>query len=160
MKREILLLGDPRLYEASTEVTPEELKNIPALARDLRDTLLDYRSAYGAGRAVAAPQIAVPRRVIYMLADRETVFINPSLTFPDDEKMEVLDDCMSFPNLLVRVIRYKRCRIDYRDTEWREQSLLLEGSLSELIQHEYDHLDGILATMRAVDNRSFVYKRA
>ncbi|HCL79747.1 MAG TPA: formylmethionine deformylase, partial [Synergistaceae bacterium] len=76
------------------------------------------------------------------------------------EQFEVLDDCMSFPNLLVRVMRHRRCRIDYRDMDWVEHSVELEGDLSELLQHEYDHLNGILATMRAVDSRAFVMKRA
>lgn len=160
MKRDILLLGDPRLYDISTEVTPEELGGMPALVRDLRDTLLAFRETYCAGRGIAAPQIAVPKRVVYMLTDHETVLINPTLTFPDDETVDLLDDCMSFPNLLVKVSRRKRCRVTYRDLEWREQTLSLEGSLSELIQHEYDHLNGILATMRAVDVKALICKGA
>jgi peptide deformylase len=73
--------------------------------------------------------------------------------------MEVMDDCMSFPHLLVRVQRYKKCKITYRDMKWQKQEMVLEGDLSELLQHEYDHLDGILATMRAVDTRSFYIKQ-
>ena len=74
--------------------------------------------------------------------------------------MEIMDDCMSFPNLLVKVKRYAKCHIIYRDMEWNKQEMVLEGDLSELLQHEYDHLDGILATMRAIDNRSFFVKKA
>ena len=77
----------------------------------------------------------------------------------DNEKIEILDDCMSFPNLLVKVMRYKRCVITYMTPEWKERRMELEGGLSELLQHEYDHLDGILATMRAINNQSFVYKK-
>ena len=65
-------------------------------------------------------------------------------------------DCEKpFPNLLVKVKRYQRCTITYKTPEWKEEKMELEGDLSELLQHEYDHLDGILATMRAIDNRSF-----
>jgi peptide deformylase len=72
--------------------------------------------------------------------------------------MEVLDDCMSFPNLLVKVKRYKKCTVQYLDMNWIPHTMVLEDDLSELIQHEYDHLDGILATMRAIDNKSFIIK--
>lgn len=83
------------------------------------------------------------------------VFVNPVLADRSEETIELWDDCMSFPGLLVRVRRNKRCRIDYLDADLRESSMDLEGGLSELLQHEVDHLDGVLATMRAIDNRSF-----
>jgi peptide deformylase len=69
--------------------------------------------------------------------------------------MELWDDCMSFPGLLVRVKRHRRCVMDFLDENWQAQQWILEDDLSELIQHEYDHLDGILATQRAIDDRSF-----
>ena len=83
------------------------------------------------------------------------MFINPSLSFPDGETYELLDDCMSFPGLLVRERRHRRAVLRYTDTDGEARELRLEGDLSELLQHEYDHLDGILATMRAVDGKSF-----
>ncbi len=157
MVKEILLLGNAQLYELSEEVQKGE--DLTELIQNLRDTLLDYRNKYHAGRAIAAPQIGVKKRVIYFYTDKEIVFVNPMLTFPDNEKMEVLDDCMSFPNLLVKVIRYKRCTITYMTPTWEQKKIELEGDLSELLQHEYDHLDGILATMRAIDNKSFYIKK-
>ena len=157
MVKEILLLGNAQLYELSEEVQKGE--DLTDLIQNLRDTLLDYRNKYHAGRAIAAPQIGVKKRVIYFYTDKEIVFVNPMLTFPDNEKMEVLDDCMSFPNLLVKVIRYKRCTITYMTPTWEQKKIELEGDLSELLQHEYDHLDGILATMRAIDNKSFYIKK-
>ena len=156
MVKPILLLGDPELYEKSTEITEDELTRLPEWTRDLHDTLLQYRGEHGAGRAIAAPQIGIKKRLIYMLTDREYVFINPLLSFPDGEQYEVLDDCMSFPGLCVRVMRYKRAVIRWRDAEFKEHEMRLEGDTSELLQHEYDHLDGVLATMRAKDNRSLV----
>ena len=94
-----------------------------------------------------------------MLTDRPYVIINPSLEFVGDEQMELMDDCMSFPGLLVRVRRYRRCILRYTDEHWQAQEKRMEDDMSELIQHEYDHLDGILATMRAVDNKAFVMKK-
>lgn len=155
MVKEILLLGDPRLYEISSPIEQSELSGLPAIVADLHDTLLAFREKYHAGRAIAAPQIGVQKRLLYMYIDRPTVFINPELEPMGDEQMLVLDDCMSFPGLLVNVRRYRRCRIRYRDMDWNEQVVELEGDLSELLQHEYDHLDGILATMRALDSKAF-----
>lgn len=158
MKREILLLGNEELYQISEPVKPDEIETLKSVVQDLHDTLMDFREKYHAGRAIAAPQIGVKKRLLYMFIDKPVVFINPVLEFPDNEMMEVLDDCMSFPNLLVKVMGHKRCRIKYLDMDWKEQVMSLEGDLSELLQHEFDHLDGILATMRAIDNKSFVIK--
>lgn len=154
MEKEILLLGHPALYEASRPVVQGELPQMEQLQEDLRDTLLAFRRRYGRGRAIAAPQIGVGKRVIYRYLDTPLLLINPVLHFPEEEQMELWDDCMSFPGLYVRVKRYRRCIVCYRDAQWRQCSLELDGDMAELIQHEYDHLDGILATMRALDNRS------
>lgn len=158
MIKEILLLGNEKLYEPSTEVQKSELEDLGQVIQDLHDTLMDFREKYHAGRAVAAPQIGVQKRLLYMYIDQPVVFINPGLEFPDDEKMEVMDDCMSFPGLLVKVERYKRCIIHYKDENWNDCEMSLEGDLSELLQHEYDHLDGILAVMRAKDDKSLFLK--
>lgn len=155
MIKEILKLGNPRLYEKSMEILPSESENVKIWVEDLHDTLMDFRKTYGAGRAVAAPQIGVHKRLLYMYLDKPYIFINPSLIFPDDEKYVLWDDCMSFPGLIVKVERYKRAVIHYQDENFKPCKMELEGDLSELLQHEYDHLDGILATMRAIDNRSF-----
>lgn len=155
MVREILKLGNPRLYEVSKEVTEDDAEYLSGWITDLHDTLMDYRKTYGAGRAIAAPQIGVQKRLLYMFVDKPYVLINPVMTFPSNEKYTLMDDCMSFPGLVVKVERYKRAIIDYFDENFNPQQMHLEGDFSELLQHEYDHLDGILATMRAVDNKSF-----
>ena len=159
MEREILLLGDPGLYEISEEVRQEELESLGPVFTDMFDCIKGIRRDYGFGRAIAAPQIGVKKRLICMLTDRPYVIINPSLKFVGEEMMGLLDDCMSFPNLLVWVRRYRHCILHYRDENWQERTMDMEDDMSELIQHEYDHLDGILATMRAIDNKSFVMKR-
>lgn len=158
MERKILLLGDPALYEVSEEVREEELEGLRPVFTDMLDCIKGIRRDYGFGRAIAAPQIGVKKRVICMLADRPYVIINPSLEFVGDEMMELWDDCMSFPNLLVRVRRYRHCILRYRDENWIQRELCMDDDMSELIQHEYDHMDGILATMRAIDNRSLKMK--
>lgn len=158
MVKEILLLGNPKLYEISKEVEPYEVKSLESVIEDLHDTLMAFRQKYSAGRAIAAPQIGVQKRLIYMNIDKPVVMLNPTLEYVGDEKILVMDDCMSFPNLLVKVLRSKKCVLNYRDLNWQMCRLELEDDLSELLQHEYDHLDGILATMRAIDNQSFFIK--
>ena len=83
MVREILLLGNENLYDVSEEVRREELPEILKLREDLKDTVLAYREKYGVGRAIAAPQVGVKKRVIFRLLDTETLFINPVMEFPD-----------------------------------------------------------------------------
>lgn len=158
MIKEILLLGNDALYKKSLPVEKEDMDSIKETVSDLHDTLIDFRKKYNAGRAIAAPQIGVFKRLIYMYIDKPIVFINPVLKFDNKEMMDVMDDCMSFPNLLVKVKRYKECSIIYKDINFVDKTFNFKGDLSELIQHEYDHLDGILATMRAIDNKSFYIK--
>lgn len=156
--KEILLLGNPELYQKSTEISINELDSIKSVVKDLHDTLLDFRSKYNCGRAIAAPQIGVPKRLIYMYIDKPIAFINPTLDQFSSEMFEMWDDCMSFPELLVKVKRYRSCRIRFKDINWQDQELVFTDDLSELIQHEYDHLDGILAVQRAIDKFSLAFK--
>jgi len=154
--KEILLLGNPLLYEISEPIQQEGLADVAGIVSDLHDTLLEFRSRYGAGRAIAAPQIGVRKRLIYMCVDDvSTVIINPELIDLSREKMEVWDDCLCFPDLLIRVLRHRSLRVRFRNPQWTEEELSVEGDLSELLQHEYDHLDGILAVSRAIDGKSF-----
>ncbi len=159
MEREILLLGDPRLYEIAEEVKREELEGLRPAFEDLFDCIRGVRRDYGFGRAIAAPQIGLQKRVICILTDKPYVILNPTLDFIGQEQMELMDDCMSFPNLLVRVRRYRHCILTYLDENWVEQKMRMDDDMSELIQHEYDHLDGILATMRAVDDKAFIMRK-
>lgn len=156
--REILRLGNPKLYEISEPLRQEELPSLNPIIQDLHDTMMDFRGKYQAGRAIAAPQIGFRKRLIYMHIDQPVVFINPRLEPITDETMKVWDDCMCFPDLLVKVWRYKRCRITYRDMSWQERIVELEDDLAELLQHEYDHLDGILAVSRAIDEQAFALR--
>jgi peptide deformylase len=84
--------------------------------------------------------------------------VNPVLSDMSEDMFELWDDCMCFPNLLVKVRRHRRCTLLFRDLEWVEHTWYLEDDLSELLQHEVDHLDGILATQRAIDDRSFRWR--
>ena len=155
---ELLQLGHPLLYEICEPVFPEEKHLVDDWVDDLHNVMEEIRAKYNFGRAIAAPQIGVMKRLIYMNIDRPVVFINPELTNLSDEMMEVWDDCMCFPNLLVKVFRHKSITINYLDENWQPQTWNISDDLSELLQHEYDHLDGILCTMRAIDDKSFRWR--
>ena len=144
--------------EISEAVHQEELRGLEKLIQDLHDTLMDFRKKFGAGRAIAAPQIGVMKRIVYMHITAPVVFLNPRIDQHSDGMMTLWDDCMCFPDLLVKVRRHKSCRITFHDRNWQEQSMRLEDDLSELLQHECDHLDGVLAVSRAVDAQSFALR--
>jgi peptide deformylase len=156
--KEILLLGNPKLYDISDIVYHDEIDYIKDVVNDLHDTLFDFRNKYGYGRGIAAPQIGIMKRLIYIYVEKPIVIINPSLSTKSEKKVRIWDDCMCFPDLLVKVERYKICKITFKDLNWNENSLDLDNNLSLLIQHEYDHLDGILATFRAINPKSFALR--
>lgn len=156
--KDILLLGDPLLYEKAEPVNKQEIKQLLPKIDLMFETVLEFRRKYGAGRAIAAPQIGLLKRIICLNKDKRLAMINPELTDLSIEMFEVWDDCMSFPNLLVKVMRHKKLTISFFDLNWERQTWHLEDDMAELIQHEYDHLDGILATQKAIDNQSFRWK--
>ena len=155
---DLLLLGDPRLYEVCTPIVPDEKSLVSGWVADLHNVMQEVRAKYGFGRAIAAPQLGIMKRLIYMNIDKPVVFINPELVNLSDDLFELWDDCMSFPNLLVKVKRHQSLTIKYLDKNWQPQEWQMEDSLSELLQHEYDHLNGVLCTMRAIDEKSFKWR--
>ncbi len=155
---DLLLLGDPRLYEICTPITPEEKPLVSGWVADLHNVMQEVRTKYGFGRAIAAPQLGIMKRLIYMNIDKPVVFINPELVNLSDELFELWDDCMSFPHLMIKVKRHQSLTIKYLDEHWQLQEWVMKDSLSELLQHEYDHLNGVLCTMRAIDDKSFKWR--
>ncbi|HMQ61822.1 MAG TPA: peptide deformylase [Flavilitoribacter sp.] len=157
---DVLLLGDSRLYQPCAAIMQHELPELPDIVNAMANVILEFRARYGAGRAIAAPQLGVMKRLVVLNIDRPVAMINPELFDLSQEMMELWDDCMSFPNLLVRLRRHRRCKLRFRDLQWQEHTWELEDDLSELLQHECDHLDGILATSRALDEKSLKWRSA
>ncbi len=156
--KDLLLLGDPRLYEVCEPVKQEELPLVHEWVKDLHQVMEEIRAKYQFGRGIAAPQLGIMKRLIYINIDRPIVIINPEFENLSLGMFELWDDCMSFPNLLVKVKRHQSLVVKYRDENWQEQRWQVEGAISELLQHEYDHLNGILCTMRAIDTQSFRWR--
>jgi len=154
----VLLLGDPRLYEKSTDIGGEDWLLVPQMVAQLDEVLQAFKTRYGAFRGIAAPQLGIMKRLIYLNIDRPIAIINPEITYRSQEMFELWDDCMCFPNLLVKVMRHQRCTIRYQNPKQEVETWALEGSLSELIQHEYDHLEGVLSIQRAVNPTAFKWR--
>jgi peptide deformylase len=156
----ILRLGDRRLRQVSAPVAdfldPAFISN----QRRLHSTLAAFRRANGFGRAVSAPQIGVPQRFIAMnLGAGPMLLVNPEIVWTSSETFTMWDDCMSFPSLLVRVQRHQSISVHFFDEYGHAQDWLrLSQATSELLQHEIDHLDGILAVDRALDRDSLVMR--
>lgn len=156
--RQILQLGNPALWQKSRQVADVRSVEIRALVRDLSDTLAAFREITGYGRGIAAPQIGVHQRVIFIRMQPSgfcAPLINPEIAWASQNRFELWDDCFSFPDLMVRVSRAVRVRVDYQDTGGLNQTLEADGALSELLQHEIDHLDGVLAVQRAISPEAF-----
>ncbi|MBM3789379.1 MAG: peptide deformylase [Acidobacteria bacterium] len=154
----ILLLGDPALRETSRPVDDFASPGFREDARRLVSALDQFRREHGFGRAIAAPQIGILRRMIAMnLGAGPFLLVNPEWIPKSDRRFTLWDDCMSFPWLMVRLERFPDieahfCDIDGKPQHWET----VEPAVAELLQHEIDHLDGILAVDRALDKNAII----
>lgn len=155
---DLVLLGDVRLYENCEPVQKEELHQVEEWVNDLDNVMKDIREKYGFGRGIAAPQIGIMKRLFYINIDKPLIFINPEIIKKSEEMFDLWDDCMSFPNLLVHVERHREIVVGYRNEKWDYCEIAASGDLSELLQHEYDHLNGVLCIDRAIDQKSFKWR--
>ncbi|HKE39804.1 MAG TPA: peptide deformylase [Casimicrobiaceae bacterium] len=163
MIRPILRMGDPRLFQRSQPVDRFATPELRELVADMRETMV---SASGAG--LAAPQIGVPLRVVIFgfehnqrYPDAEPVpyteIVNPVLTPLGPEMEEDWEGCLSVPGLRGRVPRYARLRYSGFDPDGKPIQREAGGFHARVVQHECDHLDGILYPMRMRDLRLLGY---
>ncbi len=154
------MIGNPKLREKSSKITDfkEELQEI---IQDLTDTLKHLQETKKIGRALAAPQIGYMKQVIYYgLPDKPFPMVNPKITFKSKEKFWVWDSCYSFDvAFFVQILRHKKIRVEYQN---EKGELVLDeffGKMSELVQHEIDHLEGVLATDHLTDVKKIISRR-
>ncbi len=149
--RNILFFGNPLLSKPS-EPVKEFGKALDPLVGDLRDTLMDVRKRHGIGRGIAAPQIGVPLRVINVVEDGvHTTYVNPKIAKMHTGLMRVWDSCFSYDlKFFVLVNRAKAIEVVYQTQEGEHKTGLFTGARADILQHEIDHLDGILSIQRAV----------
>jgi len=153
--RPILQLGDPLLRLKAVAVEEPQSQEIRDLVRDLADTLAHWRAKTGYGRGIAAPQLGISQRVIFLKLPgvEPWPLINPEIVDRSEETIIVWDACLSFLSIFMQVERHRQITVRYRNLEGEilEFDAGDDRNLSELLQHEIDHLDGILAIDRAVD---------
>jgi len=161
MIRDVLRMGDPRLFERSREVERMDAAALRALLDDMRETM---RAQNGAG--LAAPQIGVNLRVVIFGVERNprypdaepvpyTELINPVLAPLSDELEDGWEGCLSVPGLRGVVPRFRRLRYRGLDPSGTIIEREVEGFHARVVQHECDHLDGILYPMRVRDFTRF-----
>jgi peptide deformylase len=151
-------LGDPVLREICKRVEDPSSPRIQELVRDLEDTLAHWRAKTGYGRGIAAPQIGVLQRVIFLRLPGEEPWpmVNPEIVRRSRETIVVWDACLSFLSIVMQVERHRQVTVRYQDVEGNTQEVEAgeDRNVSELLQHEIDHLDGILAIDRVIDTKT------
>lgn len=163
MIREVLRMGDPRLLRVAQPVARFGTPELHGLVADLLDTM---RALNGAG--LAAPQIGVDLRVVIFGVDANprypqapavpfTVLVNPQLEFLSEEMEEDWEGCLSVPGLRGVVPRHRHLRYQGFDAGGKAFTREVEGFHARVVQHECDHLDGILYPMRVRDFSRFGY---
>ena len=159
--REVLRMGDPRLLEQAQPVETFNAPELHALIADMQDTM---RALDGAG--LAAPQIGVGLQIVIFGVDRnprypdaevvpQTVLINPRLTRIDDDTEDGWEGCLSVPGMRGLVPRFLRLRYGGQDQYGRLIERDADGFHARVVQHECDHLLGILYPMRMTDMSRF-----
>lgn len=159
--RPILRMGDPRLLQVSAPVQAFDTPELHALIADMRETM---HAANGAG--LAAPQIGELQRIVIFGIERNprypeaeavpfTVLINPELTVLDNEQEEGWEGCLSVPGMRGLVPRYKRLRYRGFDQFGTPIDREVGDFHARVVQHEVDHLDGVLYPRRIRDLRNF-----
>ena len=161
MIRDVLRMGDPRLWRRSAAVAAFDTPELHALLADLRDTM-----AAQDGAGLAAPQIGVPLQVVIFGVDRTprypdaapvpyTELVNPVLTPLSDELEDGWEGCLSVPGLRGLVPRYKLLRYEGFDPRGGRIVREVDGFHARVVQHECDHLAGVLYPMRMRDFTQF-----
>ncbi|MBI3773878.1 MAG: peptide deformylase [Gammaproteobacteria bacterium] len=159
--RQVLRMGHPLLLQVAKPVANFNTPALDTLIQDMFDTMADRN-----GAGLAAPQIGESLRVVIFGVEKNprypneepvpmTVLINPELEYLDDELNEDWEGCLSVPGLRGRVPRYTRIRYRGYDQKGEKFERLAEGFHARVVQHEVDHLDGILYPRRLRDFTQF-----
>ena len=157
--RDTVLLGDPRLREIAEPIKDYEKELRPVL-EDLKDTLTEHQRIYKMGRGLAAPQIGHNKRVVYVHTTTFTWYlVNPSIVYRSPETFEVWDSCFSMnAEFFVKIPRHRRIKIKYTDQFGEFHNDTFTDDMSELLQHEIDHLDGIVCSDHLTDIRNIAMR--
>jgi peptide deformylase len=167
MARQMVLTPDPSLLQKATPVKKID-KKIDEYLQDMEFLLVTADDPIGVG--LAAPQAGIPYRIFLMRPTEKSkiqVFINPEV-LPTDEvkqkskpkkrKKRILEGCLSIPNIWGNVTRKDTVKLSYLDEKGVQHTKTFKGFSAIIIQHEIDHLDGILFTKRVLEQGEKLYK--
>lgn len=156
--RDVLQLGDPALRRPCRDVPRDA--DLDGLVEDLGDTLRHWRESTTYGRGIAAPQVGVDLRVVHLDVGEPWTLVNPRITARSDEQWVLWDACLSVSvQFFGRVERHRWIDVTWTDLSGERHRLRAEDDLAELLQHELDHLDGLLFTDRLLDTSSLCMRR-
>lgn len=142
--RRLLELGNPLLRQPAQAVSNVHSAETQALITDLRDTLQAFRRQHGWGRALAAPVIGVPQRIVLIdYGGQELVLINPRFEHWSRDLIAAYESCMTFSTIWGVVYRPEHVVVVARDESDQEQRYDVVADLARIMQHEIDHLDGL-----------------
>lgn len=160
MIRDMLELGNPALRQVAAVVDDPVSPATQQVIQDLRDTLHDFRARNGWGRALGAPVIGVPRRIVLIeIDDQSIVLINPAFEQWSSEQDGGYESCMTFPSLWGVVSRPVRVVVSALDETGSPRRWEAAGPLARVMQHEIDHLDGLIWLDREPDIESICTNR-
>jgi peptide deformylase len=157
--REVLMLGNPKLRDLSLEIIIFD-ESLEENLHDLKDTLTHLQKTKKLGSAIAAPQIGSLKKIIYyQLPGKSFYMVNPKITQQCEEVINVWDSCFSFDiAFFVEIPRYKSIKVEYQDKKGNFFHEVFTDDLSELVQHEIDHLNGILAIDHLRDVKKIIMR--
>ena len=158
----IARVGNPVLLKKYEEINEFSSNKLKKIIYDMSETMIDYN-----GIGLAAPQVHLSKRIIIFInpdiEEKEkievTPLINPTFKPLNDEKEDDWEGCLSIPGMQGLVRRYKKITYSGFDLDGREISRQVEGLHARVIQHEIDHLNGILYTYRLADQKAFGFEK-
>jgi peptide deformylase len=157
----IITVPDPVLREKSKEVSVD--KKTLDLVKTLKQTIKESKDIKGVG--LAAVQVGIPKRVFIAYSDASKkflTFINPEITWVSkrltNQKEQKFEGCLSIPNKWVLIKRPKEVKVKYQTESGQTQIRKFSGQMATVVQHEYDHLNGVLIVDRALEQKEKIYE--
>jgi len=160
----INIIGSPVLRKVAEDID-QNYPNLTEFIENLKETMYETD-----GLGLAAPQVGKSVRIFCIdgsaiaedypeLADFKRTFINAHIVEKSEEMQKASEGCLSIPGIHEEVDRHFKVRIKYHDENWQEQDETLEGMAAVILQHEYDHLDGVLFTDKIAPLRKILLKK-
>lgn len=156
--RTVIKIGEKILREKSKIIKKFNTNDLNKIEKDLRDTLIAFNKKYHCGRGIAAVQIGILKKMLYIKTKEfEGVLINPKIVKKSKKMFWSWDSCFSADiAFFIKVKRYYKINVEYYNTQGEKQLLQAEDDLSELLQHEIDHLSGVLFIDYIDDNKKLL----